>query len=157
MTIVLIKLKWLHYNLNSSLSLNCVLSPNWLRWMLAVYVTNGWESLTTLMTRRLNECLRLTVFSNRRVSLLPMTSLVTRRAGDWWMVARVWPCLETWAQHSAVLPKSATGNRIKMWRRYQQLFGVIWNDIMMRHNWELSRKLELYFNSSIEAGQGIRV
>ena len=56
MTIVLIKLKWVHYNLNTRLCLNCILmSPNWLRWMLSLVVINGWDSLLCdrLVTRPL--------------------------------------------------------------------------------------------------------
>ena len=56
MTIVLIKLKWVHYNLNTRLCLNCILmSPNWLRWMLSLVVSDGWDSLLCdrLVTRPL--------------------------------------------------------------------------------------------------------
>ena len=108
MTIVLIKLKWVHYNLNTRLCLNCILmSPNWLRWMLSLVVSNAGTLSGDQATDGLNAS-----WADLRISWELLMSL--KQCDQVWCdnaVIRRW--MGTGCGHWAVHPTSATGHWIK--------------------------------------------
>ena len=145
MTIVLIKLKWVHYNLNTRLCLNCILmSPNWLRWMLSLVVSNAetlspwwpghwWIEFFMSWSENLMVPLRV-------INVSETTGVTMLWSGDGWGLGVV---TELSTPHLLL----ATGSRI-------QEITIVWSEMIMMmwlwHNWILSRKLELYFNVSFE-------
>ena len=167
MTIVLIKLKWVHYNLNTRLCLNCILmSPNWLRWMLSLVVRTG-ETLSTVTgwwpgpwwmlhwirwgSEKINADsleIQLSVSVSEVMPVFPVsgvTTLVTRRlmgagCGLGWSLSCP-PHICYWPGRDQI--------------QNVEKITIVWSEMitMMRvwHNWKLSRKLKLYFNASIES------